>query len=265
MVDRFERRIHYLRISVTPRCNLSCSYCRPLAGCAEPEPGELLSAAEIHALVQAAAGMGIDKIRFTGGEPLLREDIADLVAMACHTPGITDVGVTTNGVLLPQCVQPLRRAGLRRVNISLDTLRPERFREISPVGDLAAVLAGIDAALAAGFETIKLNCVIEQSAAEPDAREVAEFGCRHGLPVRFIRRMDLEAGAFWPVIGGEGGHCSRCNRLRVTSDGYVLPCLFDDRAYSSRELGAEMALRQALENKPAKGTRSNRRFHAIGG
>jgi cyclic pyranopterin phosphate synthase len=265
MFDCFERRISYLRISVTSRCNLRCTYCRPdTRSCAEA-PGELLSFDEVRAVVEAAARLGIEKVRFTGGEPLLRQDIVDLVAMTAGTSGIAIVALTTNGVLMPRYAQPLRRAGLQRVNFSLDTLDPQRFREITAVGDLAQVLAGLEATLAAGFETVKLNCVIEASPEEPDAQAVAAFGRQHGLEVRFIRRMDLESGAFWPVIGGEGGRCERCNRLRVTSDGLVVPCLFDNLAFSIRELGPETALRLAVEHKPPRGTRSDRYFQAIGG
>ncbi len=266
LVDACNRRIHYLRISVTPECNLCCRYCRPdRLPKGRAAKGALLSLDDIRALIATARDLGMDKVRFTGGEPLLREEIVEMVQTACHTPGITDVGLTTNGVLLPRYAVPLRRAGLRRVNLSLDTLRPARFREITPVGALDEVLAGLEAAIAAGFETIKLNCVVAESPEEDDAREVAAFARQRGLAVRFIREMDLEAGRFWPVIGGDGGRCERCNRLRVTSTGYVIPCLFSDLAYSLREHGIEGALRLAVEMKPVRGNKSSNPFCEIGG
>ena len=266
LVDRYQRRIHYLRISVTPRCNLCCRYCRPdRVPAGHAALGDLLSLDEIRVLIETARDLGMDKIRFTGGEPLLRDDIVDIVGIACRTAGIRDVGITTNGVLLPDYAVPLRRAGLRRVNLSLDTLCPARFREITPVGALEDVLAGLEAAIAAGFDTIKLNCVVAHSADEPDARAVAAFAAARGLAVRFIREMDLEAGRFWPVVGGDGGRCERCNRLRVTSTGLVLPCLFSDLAYSLREHGVAAALRLAVAAKPRQGTRSSNRFYGVGG
>ena len=266
MFDSSNRRINYLRISVTPRCNLCCRYCRPDCMAEDATPvGDLLSVDEVRTLITVASRLGVDKVRFTGGEPLLREEIVDMVQIACSTPGVSDVGITTNAVLLPTYAVALRRAGLRRVNISLDTLRPERFREITSAGSLDDVLAGLESALAAGFDTVKLNCVIARSPDEEDAREVAAFAQQRGLAVRFIREMDLATGRFWPVIGGDGGRCERCNRLRVTSTGYVLPCLFNDLAYSIREHGVEGALRLAVETKPPGGTRSTNRFNGVGG
>jgi cyclic pyranopterin phosphate synthase len=224
-----------------------------------------MSAGEITELVATAAALGVDKVRLTGGEPLLREGIVELVARIRPTNGLQDLAMTTNGLLLAPCALPLRQAGLDRVNISLDTLDPARFRKIACGGDLEQVLAGIRAAVFAGFRQVKLNCVIEASPDEPDARTVADFGRQQGLAVQFIRRMDLAAGRFWPVVGGNGGRCDRCNRLRVSCDGRVYPCLFSDLSYSIRELGVEAALRQAVGTKPAAGTRSSHTFSAIGG
>ena len=265
MYDRFDRRIHYLRISVTDRCNLACSYCRTAAARAAPGKTGVMSADEIVELVTTAATLGVDKIRLTGGEPLLREGFVALVARIRPTSGLQDLAMTTNGLLLAPCAARLRQAGLDRVNISLDTLDPARFTMIAGGGDLQQVLAGIRAAVSAGYRQVKLNCVIESSPDEPDARSVAEYGRQQGLEVQFIRRMDLAAGRFWPVVGGNGGRCDRCNRLRVSCDGRVYPCLFNDLSYSIRELGAEAALRLAVSAKPASGTRSSHTFSAIGG
>jgi cyclic pyranopterin phosphate synthase len=166
---------------------------------------------------------------------------------------------------LPELAVPLRRAGLHRLNISLDTLDPARFREITRVGDLQEVLAGIAAAVAAGFEPIKLNCVVNASPDEPDAQAVAEFGRTRGLPVRFIPRMDTVQGRFGRVVGGQGGHCAACNRLRVASDGRIFPCLFSDVSYPIRGMGARAALLAAVRGKPEAGTASSNRFYQIGG
>lgn len=265
MFDPFNRRIHYLRVSVTDRCNLACGYCRP-PETPPPERGTaILSYEEIRDLVAAAVPLGIDKVRLTGGEPLMRRDIATLVRMLAGIPGLQDLAMTTNGVLLAPLALPLRQAGLQRLNISLDTTDPVRFREIAGAGDLADVLAGIEAAIAAGYARIKLNCVVDESPDEPDARLVAQYGQQHGLEVQFIRKMDMAAGQFWPVTGGKGGRCERCDRLRVSSDGMIYPCLFNDIRFSIREMGIEPALRAAVGAKPKSGRTSRNKFYAIGG
>jgi len=265
MYDSFKRRIHYLRISVTDRCNLRCTYCMPEEGVRIVPHASILSYEEIATLVREGVALGIDKVRLTGGEPLLRRNIVDLVAQLAAIKGIRDLAMTTNGCRLPALAVPLRKAGLHRLNISLDTLDPARFATITRGGNLAEVLAGIEAAIAAGFHPIKLNCVITASPDEPDAVAVAAFGRTRGLPVRFIRRMDTAEGHFWQVLGGEGGLCSACNRLRVSSDGRIFPCLFNDISYSVRELGAREALLVAVEKKPHAGTASKNRFYYMGG
>jgi len=265
MLDRFNREINYLRISVTDRCNLSCEYCKPEKGCILLPEEELVSFAEVVELAETAATIGFVKLRLTGGEPLMRSGIVSLVQQLAHIKGYRDFGLTTNGILLPQHAVALRKAGLHRLNISIDTLDARRFREIARSGDLEKVLAGIESALAAGFNRTKLNCVISASPDEEDARQVSAFGLKHGLEVRFIRRMDLDAGKFWPVIGGEGGHCDTCSRIRVSCDGKVYPCLFGNDYYSIRELGIRPALELAVGNKPEAGRRSDSKFYAIGG
>ena len=266
MYDCFNRQINYLRISVTDRCNLRCAYCMPAEGIRQISHSEILSFEEIRDITEVAVRLGIDKVRLTGGEPLVRRGIVSLVEMLARIDGINDLAMTTNGVLLDQFAQPLKDVGLHRLNISLDSLAPVRYREKTRGGNLADVLRGLDAARAAGFKTIKLNCVIDERADEADAQAVKAFGEKQGYEVRFIRCMDIKNGTFWTVEGGDGGNCSVCNRLRLTSDGKIYPCLFNDIHYSVREVGIEPALRAAAGQKPESGHKSeNNTFYAIGG
>lgn len=265
MFDSFNRRINYLRISVTDRCNLRCTYCMPAEGIELIPRERILKFTEIVEITRIAVGMGVTKVRITGGEPLVRRRIVELVEMIANIDGIEDFGMTSNAIALPRFAQPLFDAGLHRLNISLDTVDPQRFRELTRCGELADAIAGIDAAIAAGFDPIKLNCVVEQSSAEPDARSVAAFGAERGLPVRFIRKMNLAIGEFWEVEGGDGGKCSTCSRLRLSSDGKLYPCLFSDLSYDVRELGIERVIRAALQGKPRSGHRAMREFNTLGG
>ena len=266
MYDRFNRHINYLRISVTDRCNLRCKYCMPEDGIRLMNHQDILSFEEITEVVHVAVGLGIDKFRITGGEPLVRKDIVTLVSQMASVSGVKDLSITTNGILLEELAQPLKDAGLRRVNISLDTLNPLKFSEITRGGDIEKVLRGIQAAKAAGLEPIKINCVVFKSSNEADAMEVKEYGRMNNLQVRFIRQMNLESGEFSVVEGGEGGNCSQCNRLRLTANGMVKPCLFDEQEFSVRELGAEKALLSALMCKPLNGCfNSKGSFYNIGG
>jgi GTP 3',8-cyclase len=266
MFDRFNRHINYLRISVTDRCNLRCRYCMPEDGVEWLNPSEILSFEEILNVVKSAAGLGINKIRLTGGEPLVRKDIVSLVGMIAAVKDVRDLALTTNGILLGQLAGELKSAGLMRVNVSLDTLDPERFKAITRGGNIQQVFDGIKAAIRAGLDPVKINCVVSGSSENEDARQLKEFGAVNGLPVRFIRQMDLETGEFGIVDGGEGGNCKICNRLRLTANGMVKPCLFSEQEFAVRELGAERALIAALESKPLKGC-VNRvgRFYNIGG
>ncbi|MHC4986437.1 MAG: radical SAM protein, partial [Planctomycetota bacterium] len=214
---------------------------------------DILSYEEITEVVQAAAEMGVRHVRLTGGEPLTRKGIVDLIAMIAQINGIDDLSMTTNGTYLAEHAASLAAAGLRRINVSLDTLDPQRFGELTCGGDLAQVLAGIDAAEAAGLAPIKLNCVTGNLTGPEDVEAVQALGRRRGFEVRLIRHMDFQAGEFTVVEGGSGGDCPRCNRLRLSSDGHIRPCLFCDVAFSVRELGAAEALRQAAQAKPAAG------------
>lgn len=266
MFDRFNRKINYLRISVTDRCNLRCVYCMPEEGVKLLSHQDILSFDEIVEVAKAAVRKGVDKIRITGGEPLVRKGIVDLVKMIGEIEGVKDYSMTTNAILLDKFADDLAKAGLQRVNISLDTMDSEKFRQLTRGGDIQKVFDGIEAAKKAGLEPIKINCVIKQSNEEPDAVEVAKYCKENNLQVRFIKEMDLETGHFSVVEGGSGGDCGTCNRIRLTASGAIKPCLFSDISYRVRELGAERAIDLAIGNKPASGhTNLTGKFYNIGG
>lgn len=266
MYDRFNRHINYLRISVTDRCNLRCHYCMPEEGIHLMNHTDILSFEEITDVVKVAVNEGIDKFRITGGEPLVRKDIVTLISLIAAVSGVNDLSMTTNGILLEELARPLKKAGLQRVNISLDTMNPEKFSEITRGGDINKVLRGIQAAKDAGFKPVKINCVVFKSSKEDDALAVKEYCRTNNLQVRFIHQMNLESGEFSVVEGGNGGNCLQCNRLRLTANGIVKPCLFDEQEFSVREMGALNALLGALNSKPLNGcSNSKGSFYNIGG
>ena len=266
MLDKYNRRINYMRISVTDRCNLRCVYCMPAEGIKLIPHKEILSFDEIYEVAKVAVSMGVDKIRITGGEPLVRKNIVELVRMIASLEGVKDLGMTTNGIYLSKYAQQLADAGLHRVNISLDTMNPEKYKEVTRLGDINQVFEGIEAAKKADLNPVKINCVIQKSQTEPDAQAVARFCHKNDLEVRFIREMDLETGQFWRVQGGDGGECKICNRLRLTSNGKIRPCLFSDLEYDVRKLGVEKAISLAVGNKPKTGTKSKvAKFSNVGG
>ncbi len=192
LIDSFGRVHNNLRISVTDRCNLRCTYCME-EEVVFMDRRELLTFEEITRFVRAAAPLGIDKVRLTGGEPLMRRDLARLVAMLCAVEGIRDVGITTNGILLADHAQALYDAGLRRINVSLDTLTPETFRKLTRRDGLEKVLDGIRAAKRAGFAPIKINAVSIRGVTENEVVPLARFAREHGLEMRFIEYMPIGA------------------------------------------------------------------------
>jgi cyclic pyranopterin phosphate synthase len=198
--DNFGRTINYLRVSVTDRCNLRCVYCMPPAGVPWRSHDDILRYEEIARVVAAAAGLGMSKVRLTGGEPLVRPHLQRLVEMISALPNITDVSMTTNGTLLAQHAASLAAAGLQRVNISLDTLRPERFRAITRGGDLAQLWAGVAAAEAANLLPIKFNAVVVRGLNDDEVLELARLTLDHTWQVRFIELMPVANGGDW----GEG-------------------------------------------------------------
>ncbi len=192
LLDTFGRVHNNLRISVTDRCNLRCTYCMP-EEVVFMDKHQLLTFEEITRFVEMVAPLGIDKIRLTGGEPLLRRNLPRLVEMICKVPGIKDVGLTTNGIMLANLAQPLYEAGLRRINVSLDTLDPGRFRQLTRRDGLEKVLDGILAARRAGFDPVKINAVSIRGITESEVIPLARFAREHKLEMRFIEYMPIGA------------------------------------------------------------------------
>lgn len=192
LIDTFGRIHNNLRISVTDRCNLRCTYCMP-EDVTWMDRGELLSFEEITRFVEVATTLGVDKIRLTGGEPLLRHCLTDLVQMIAGIPGVRDLGLTTNALLLKDQAQPLRSAGVHRLNISLDTLRPDVFRQISRRDGLEKVLAGIDAALSVNFHSIKLNACVVRDINDADIVPLAKYAQERKIEMRYIEYMPIGA------------------------------------------------------------------------
>ncbi len=191
LIDSFGRRIDYLRVSVTDRCNYRCFYCIPSEGAAMAARSDFLGYEELTRLISLFSGLGVSKIRFTGGEPLMRRDMAELARQVAALPGIRDLSLSTNAHLLEQHAPLLREAGVSRVNISLDTLDPDTFTEITRGGDLAVVLRGIDAALAAGMQPVKLNMVIMKGINEHEIESMLDFAVERGADLRFIETMPI--------------------------------------------------------------------------
>jgi Molybdenum cofactor biosynthesis enzyme len=227
---------------------------------------DILTFDEIAGFTEVAVRNGITKVRLTGGEPLVRKGIVTLVNMIARIEGIEDLSMTTNGVLLKEYAVDLKKAGLHRVNISLDTADPARFSQITRGGNLADVMNGIKSAKDAGLLPVKINCVIIDSPEEEDARNVTEFCKENQLEIRYIYQMDLVRGHFSTIVGGIGGNCALCNRLRLTSDGKLRPCLFNDLAFDIREMGFEDAIKKAVDLKPECGSNNlSGEFYNIGG
>jgi cyclic pyranopterin phosphate synthase len=197
LVDSFGRVHDNLRISVTDRCNIRCYYCMPEEGVRFMQRAEILSFEEIERMARVAAGLGITKLRITGGEPLVRRDLPVLIRKLAAIPGIHDLALTTNGVLLKDLAHPLYDAGLRRINVHLDTLDRERFIEITRRDELDRVLEGLEAARTTGFDPIKINAVAVKNLVEEDIVPLARYSRERGFEVRYIEFMPLDAQHLW--------------------------------------------------------------------
>jgi cyclic pyranopterin phosphate synthase len=218
---RQQGRVDYLRLSITDRCNLRCTYCMPPEGVEARGHGEILSYEELAAFARVAADVGITKVRITGGEPLVRLGCVDFVGMLSRTSGIHDISLTTNGLLLPKFADDLAAAGLRRVNVSLDSLDPERFSRITRGGRLEQTLAGIDAAFAAGFSPVKINTLLLPGI-EDELDAFVDLTRERDIHVRFIEFMPLDRRVAGDDLGGEGRLLPAGDLLRRLMERYVL-------------------------------------------
>ena len=256
MFDCWGRDIHYLRISVTDRCNLRCRYCMPAGGISLKRHNQILSYEDMARVAEAAAKLGIWKIRLTGGEPLVRRGVVELVKRLRKIAGIREISMTTNGVLLDHYADALKEAGLDRLNISIDSLDPEHYRSITRVGTLENALRGVAAARKAGFRNIKINMVLMEETTADEVRQLAAF-CRDGdMTLQRIHFYRLEDHHTIPR-----GHaverplpCNVCNRIRMTADGYLKPCLFSDTLIPLCMDDLETCIMRAIKEKPATGT-----------
>ena len=279
MIDGEGRRIEYLRLSVTDRCNCRCAYCMPAGGVPMLGHADILSFEELAAVARAAAELGVRKVRLTGGEPLARRGVVDLVRMVAAVPGVDEVAMTTNATLLAPVAGALREAGLSRLNVSLDTLRPDRYAKITRCGRLEDALAGFAAAREAGFSRTKVNCVLMGGVNDDEVADLAGLARNEAVDVRFIELMPIGPAAGWPrasfvaadavldalpgleLLGRDGvaelyrmpgwagrvglirpmSHkfCDGCSRIRVTADGKLKPCLHSAAEIDLRGLGHE--------------------------
>ncbi len=210
MIDSFGRTIDYLRVSITDRCNFRCVYCMPEEGFPATPKDEHLTADEFVRLIRIAASLGTSKVRLTGGEPLVRKDLGEMVSQIAEIPGIIDLSCTTNGFLLAEQAAKLRQQGLNRINVSLDTLHEGRFQAIARRGALANVLQGIDAALDAGLQPLKINCVAMRGANLDEAADFAAMTVDRPVHVRFIElmpiRWNLDENGVHEPFQGHSGH-----------------------------------------------------------
>jgi cyclic pyranopterin phosphate synthase len=228
---------------------------------------DILRLEEILEVAKYAADLGFTKVRLTGGEPLVRKNIEFLVEKIADLPAVEDFGLTTNGILLADRALSLKKLGLHRVNISLDSLNDEKFRLITRGGELKSVLAGINAAREAGLTPIKINVVLIPGFNDREKDNFIKFGAANNLEIRFIHLMDLQSGQRHGVEGNTTvGQCKYCDRLRLTCDGYLQSCLFSEEKVNIREVGITKAFSLALEGKPEEGTLNTKdQMYQIGG
>lgn len=265
MFDRYERDITYLRISVTDKCNLRCTYCMPAEGVPRRRHEDLLSLEQLADAARAAASLGVTKVRLTGGEPLVRRGIVELVRMIAAIPALEHLGMTTNGTLLAPPARALREAGLKSVNVSLDTLDPSRYAAVTRGGRLQDALDGIRAAQAAGLP-VKLNMVVLPDTTAADRRAMGRFADERGARLQLINHFDLARRKADGYEFDRPPRCTACNRIRLLADGTLKPCLHSNdelRFDPSRPAGS---IREAILAKPLRGgTCTNRPMQEIGG
>jgi cyclic pyranopterin phosphate synthase len=256
MRDAYGREIDYLRVSVTDRCNLRCRYCMPEEGIPLLPHNDILSFEQIEAVVRTAARMGFRKVRLTGGEPLARRGVADLVAMLGRVQGIETLAMTTNGTMLALIAAALAAAGLDSVNISLDTLDPERYRCLTRRGDIADALAGLDAAIAAGL-AVKLNMVVMEDTSAAEIAAMRDFAAGKGVAMQTISRYSLQAQKGDSAAYDRPPPCSACNRIRLLANGVLRSCLHSDIDVKVDFSDIEGSIARAVGAKPVHGAVSS--------
>ena len=295
MIDKFGRDITYLRISLTDKCNLRCRYCMPEEGVCKRSHHEMMNEDEVVTAVEVAASLGVHKVRLTGGEPLVKKNIVSICRRVAAVEGIQEVCLTTNGILLPELATQLKEAGVKRINLSLDTLDPHKYAYITRIGRLEQFEAGLRAALEAGFEKVKINAVLIGGFNDDEIGALADLTMEYPVDMRFIELMPIQdhdefgESAYVPYsrvleklpdaipVAKDGGvaklyrlpgakgniglispinahFCGECNRLRLTADGKLKPCLHSADEYSIKGLdfeGMKSVFEQAVWNKPA--------------
>jgi cyclic pyranopterin phosphate synthase len=251
MLDSYGREINYLRISVTDRCNLRCTYCMPPEGVPSLPHERILSFERMAEVAAAAALLGFDKVRLTGGEPLVRKGVEQLVSLIAAIPGIRELAMTTNGTLLAPIARDLAKRGLRSVNVSVDTIDPKRFAEITRGGRLRDALDGALAARDAGLR-VKLNAVAIEGH-EGDLEAVAVWAAGNGMGFQSIARYHLDEEKRDGGKYDRPPSCSRCNRLRLLSDGGLRPCLHGSESVPVDFADIEGSIRRAVLAKPPRG------------
>jgi len=296
MIDNYNRKINYLRVSVTDKCNLRCRYCMPEEGVQKRNHEEMMTVEETFMAIKSAAELGINKIRITGGEPLVKRGIVNLCKAVADIPGIEEVCITTNGILLTKYAEELKAAGVDRLNISLDTLNPEKFNYITRIGNLQDVLDGLQAAEDAGFENIKINCVLMGGFNDDEIEAFVDLTKHKPIEVRFIELMPIGGGIgfdknqfvscdevlkhvpeleslnkddgvarLYKIPGAPGRvglirpisceFCEGCNKIRLTADGKIKPCLHSNQEISIKGLMQEEMtemMRTAILEKPER-------------
>jgi GTP 3',8-cyclase len=263
--DLFNRNIDYMRISITDKCNLRCTYCMPEGEVPRRQHSELLSFEEIVRIVGVAVTLGISKVRLTGGEPLVKRDITDLVRMLKTIPGLKQLAMTTNGVLLAAMAAGLREAGLDSLNISVDTLDPLNYRAITRCGRLEDALAGIEAARREGFP-IKINTVVSDTTTDNEIAQLAAFCEQNGFRHQLINHYALSREKLDSYHFERPPKCGDCNRIRLLSDGKLKPCLHSNHEVPVNLNNIEDSIRKTVLLKPERGgVCSNRSMIEIGG
>lgn len=296
MQDVFGRNITYLRLSVTDKCNLRCRYCMPSEGICSIEHEKILTQEEMIMAVKASFSLGIRKVRITGGEPLVKKNILSIVEGISQLEGIDNISMTTNGTLLSSFAADLKKAGLRNINISLDTLNSEKYRTITRIGTLDDALSGLESALSAGFEKIKINSVLMGGFNDDEIEKLSSLTLKYPVDVRFIELMPMTEDEFFSpgffisnrkvlealpslervgsddsvaklyrLPGAKGNiglisplsdhFCFSCNRLRLTADGHIKPCLHSRLEYPIKGLdyqGMVEMFKKAILSKPQK-------------